>query len=426
MSLIYVQYADWIIPSNPYSYIVCGILELMKILFIADGRSPTTLSWLRYWIETSHTVHLISTFPCDIPPGLASFHLLPVAFGTMAGKQMRNNSGVKYRSSKLDSLRGFLLHLRYYLGPLSLPIYQARFRSLVAEIQPDLVHALRIPFEGMLSVITPPGIPLVISTWGNDITLHARGSFFMAGLTRGVLNRADGLITDTQRDIQLGIKWGFQSGRPTLIVPGSGGIRLDEIEMRSFADELPEELPDGPIIVNPRGQRPGSLRQDVFFQAIPEVLNKVPKAVFVCPSLRGDKESELQVDKLGIRSNTKLWPRLSQAQLWRLFQKSQIFVSPSIHDGTPNSMLETMACGCFPVVGDIDSMHEWVQPGINGFLVDATNAHSIADAILQAINQPALRTKAAKYNAVLIAERAAYLPNMARVEKFYKEVRSNL
>ena len=146
----------------------------MKILFIADGRSPTTLSWLRYWIETSHTVHLISTFPCDIPPGLASFHLLPVAFGTMAGKQMRNNSGVKYRSSKLDSLRGFLLHLRYYLGPLSLPIYQARFRSLVAEIQPDLVHALRIPFEGMLSVITPPGIPLVISTWGNEITLHAR------------------------------------------------------------------------------------------------------------------------------------------------------------------------------------------------------------------------------------------------------------
>ncbi|MGD0879560.1 MAG: glycosyltransferase family 4 protein [Anaerolineales bacterium] len=398
----------------------------MKILFIADGRSPTTRSWLRYWIETGHSVHLISTFPCDIPPGLFSFHVLPVAFGTMAGNQMRNYSGVENGSGKLDSLRGFLRHLRYYLGPLSLPIYQVRYRSLVAEIQPELVHALRIPFEGMLSVVTPHGIPLVISTWGNDITLHARGSFFMASLTRGVLNRADGLITDTQRDIQLGIKWGFKSGQPTLIVPGSGGIRLDEIGINPVNDELPEELPNEPVIVNPRGQRPGSLRQDVFFQAIPEVLIKVPKAVFVCPSMRGDKESELQVDKLGIRSNTKLWPRLSQAQLWRLFQKSQIFVSPSIHDGTPNSMLETMACGCFPIVGDIESMHEWVQPGINGLLVDATDAHSIADAILQAINKPVLRIKAAKYNAVLIAERAAYLPNMARVERFYKEVRSNI
>jgi len=58
-----------------------------------------------------------------------------------------------------------------------------------------------------------------------------------------------------------------------------------------------------------------------------------------------------------------------------------------------------MACGCFPVVGDIESMREWVQPGINGLLVDATVAHSIAAAIVQAISQPALRTKAAEYNA---------------------------
>ena len=65
--------------------------------------------------------------------------------------------------------------------------------------------------------------------------------------------------------------------------------------------------------------------------------------------------------------------------------------------GLPTRLLETMACGCFPVVGDIESMREWVQPGINGLLVDATDAHSIADAIVQAISQPALRTKAAKY-----------------------------
>jgi glycosyltransferase involved in cell wall biosynthesis len=413
------------ISCNTNSNNVCGILQLMKILFIADGRSPTTLSWLRFWIETEHNVHLISTFRCDLLPGLASFHILPVAFGGIAGGQVRNSLGGVNGSRKIGPLRGFLRRLRYYLGPISLPFYQARFRSLVAEIKPDLVHALRIPFEGMLSIATPSGIPLVVSTWGNDITLHAHGSFLMDHLTRGVLNRADGLITDTQRDIHLGIEWGFESGKPILTVPGSGGIRLDEIGSDSFIEELPEELPDAPVIVNPRGQRPGSLRQDVFFQAIPEVLQKFPQAVFICPSLRGDKESERQVDRLGIRTNTKLWPRLNQAQLWRLFKKSQIFVSPSIHDGTPNSLLETMACGCFPIVGDIESMREWVQSGINGLLVDATDAHSIAVAILQAISQPALRTKAAKYNAMLIAERAAFLPNMGRVERFYQEVRSN-
>jgi glycosyltransferase involved in cell wall biosynthesis len=419
------QSTKWSISSNTNSLQVCGILHLMKILFVADGRSPTALSWLRYWIETGHKVHLISTFPCDLLAGLASLNILPVAFGGMAGGQVRNTGDTLSRPGLAGSLRSLLRLLRYFLGPLSLPFYQARFRILVAEVQPDLVHALRIPFEGMLSAATPLGIPLVVSTWGNDITLHAHGSLLMARLTRHVLNRADGLITDTQRDIRLGYEWGFESGKPTLIVPGSGGIRLDEIEAGSRSEKLPEELPDAPIIVNPRGQRPGSLRQDVFFQAIPMVLSKIPQAVFVCPSLKGDNESERLVDALGVRLNTKLWPRLGQAQLWRLFQKSQIFVSPSVHDGTPNSLLETMACGCFPVVGNIESMREWVQSGINGLLVDATDARSIADAIVQAISQPSLRTDAAKYNATLIAERATYIPNMARVEKFYKSVRLN-
>ncbi len=293
---------------------------------------------------------------------------------------------------------------------------------MIAEIRPELVHALRIPFEGMLSAATPLGIPLVVSIWGNDITLHARGSFIMARLTRQILNRADGLIADTRRDIRLGREWGFESGKPALVVPGSGGIRLNEIEADLGLEKLPEELPDVPIIVNPRGQRPGSLRQDIFFRAIPLVLAKIPQAVFVCPSLRWDVESEHLVDVLGVRANTKLWPRLSQAQLWSLFKKAQVFVSPSLHDGTPNSLLETMACGCFPVVGNIELMREWVQAGVNGMLVDATDAYSIADAIVRAINQPALRTEAAKLNAAQLAERADYEANMERVEELYKSV----
>ncbi|MGA2490034.1 MAG: glycosyltransferase family 4 protein [Anaerolineales bacterium] len=394
----------------------------MRILFVADGRSPIALNWLRYWPEAGHSVHLISTFPCDPPAGLDSFHVLPVAFGRMAGSQVRNTVESLRRLSLVGSLRGLLLPLRYYLGPLSLPFYQALFQDVVTEIQPDLVHALRIPFEGMLAVTTPAGIPLVVSTWGNDLTLHAHGSVLMAHLTRRVLHRADGLITDTKRDIRLGQEWGFNLEKPTLIVPGSGGIRLDEVAVGSESEKLPEELPDVPIIVNPRGQRPGSLRQDIFFQAIPLVLEKISQAVFVCPSLKGDFESERWVDTLGIRSKTKLWPRLNQAQLWRLFQKSQIYVSPSIHDGTPNSLLETMALGCFPIVGNIESMREWVQTGVNGLLVDATDVHSIADAIVQAIKQPALRTEAAKFNATLIAERAAYEPNMEGVEEFYGRI----
>jgi glycosyltransferase involved in cell wall biosynthesis len=391
----------------------------MRLLFVADGRSPTSLSWLRYWIETGHQTHLLSTFPCDPPLGLASFNILPVAFSGMDRSNNNNRMGLLRTRGFVSRFRSLLLLLRYVLGPLSLPAYQTHFRTLVEEIRPDLVHALRIPFEGMLAAVTPTDIPMVVSIWGNDLTLHARGSILMARLTRRTLRRADGLIADTTRDIRLGHDWDFATDRPTLVVPGGGGIRLDEIEADSRSVTLPEELPDVQIVVNPRGQRPGSLRQDVFFQSIPMVLERFPQTLFICPPLGGDKESEHWVESLGIWSNTKLWPHLNQEQLWALFKKARVFVSPSLHDGTPNSLLEAMACGCFPVVGNIDSMKEWVSPGVNGLLVDATSPRALADGIIAALDNPSLCAAARNENARIIAERAVYKRCMAMTEAFY-------
>jgi glycosyltransferase involved in cell wall biosynthesis len=62
-------------------------------------------------------------------------------------------------------------------------------------------------------------------------------------------------------------------------------------------------------------------------------------------------------------------------------------VSPNIHDGTPNSLLEGIACGCFPIAGDLESIREWITHGKNGLLVDPNNAQSIADAILIALER---------------------------------------
>lgn len=301
-----------------------------------------------------------------------------------------------------------------------MPVYQAQYRTLVESIQPDLVHALRIPFEGMLAAATPPGIPLLVSIWGNDLTLHARGSLPMRQLTRRTLLRCQGLFADTSRDIQLAQDWGFSANGTSMVVPGAGGIHLDEISSISNWESQPEELSEGPIVVNSRGQRPGSIRQDIFIRSIPLVLKKIPQVQFVCPLLKGDPECEQLVGNLGIRSNVKLWPQLSQKQLWSLYKRSTLFVSPSLHDGTPNSLLEAMACGCFPVVGNIESMKEWINPGINGMLVDAKSPEALADAIVSALNDPILIGEAKNKNAQIIATRAEYRQCMAKSEAFYK------
>jgi glycosyltransferase involved in cell wall biosynthesis len=413
-------YTNWRNSSNNSPrFLAAGLwyIGLMRLLFVADGRSPTTLSWLRYWVAGGHEIHLVSTFPCEMPPGLASLRLIPAAFGGMAGE-----GTAARRRGVVSRLRALLRPLRYVLGPLSLPPHQEQFRRLVDSLRPDLVHALRIPFEGMLACVTPPEIPLIISIWGNDLTLHARGSPLMAALTRRVLRRANGLLADTRRDIRLAGEWGLRADAPTLVAPGAGGIRLDEIAAGSRSAPLPEELPDAPLVVNPRGHRPGSLRQDVFFRAIPRVLERIPQAHFICPPLRGDLQAEGWVSALGIAACTRLWPKLEQAQLWALMRRAQVFVSPSVHDGTPNSLLEAMACGCLPVAGNIESMREWITDGVNGLLVDASDERALADAMARGLNDAALQSRAARMNAALVAERADYTRTMGRVSEFYESL----
>ena len=55
----------------------------MRILFVADGRSPIALNWITYFVERGHQVHLASTFSCTPELGLASLHNVPVAFSSL-------------------------------------------------------------------------------------------------------------------------------------------------------------------------------------------------------------------------------------------------------------------------------------------------------------------------------------------------------
>jgi glycosyltransferase involved in cell wall biosynthesis len=102
-----------------------------------------------------------------------------------------------------------------------------------------------------------------------------------------------------------------------------------------------------------------------------------------------------------------------------LFRQADIAVSPSEHDGTPNTLLEAMACGCLPIAGDIESLREWITPGENGLLFDPDDPHALARSIVQGIEDADLRANAAKENARLIEDRAEYRTSMAKVERFY-------
>ena len=392
----------------------------MKLLFVADSRSPIALNWIAHFAHRSHEVHLVSMYPGHPDLHLASYHTIPVAFSGAVGESKSQDAGgigaAKARLLRFLAPPRIRTWLRQRFIPLSLPKAALQLRTLIHELEPDLIHAMRVPYEGMLASLALPdenGPPLLISIWGNDFTLHAPSTQKMTALTYHALKRADALHTDCYRDQRLATAWGFNAKKPGVVIPGSGGVQLDLF--------YPKEEVLDPVVINPRGLR-AYVRNDTFFQAIPMVLSRHPQSRFVCPAMEGQPEAERWVKTLGLESAVQLLPRQPRKEMAALFQNAQVVVSPSTHDGTPNTLLEAMACGCFPVVGDIESLREWITPGVNGLLVDPTDPKGLADAICEGLQNPHLRARSKERNAHIIAERADYRRVMASAEAFYDTI----
>lgn len=406
----------------------------MRILFVADGRSLNTRGWLNALSEADQDIHLVSTYAHPDLPFIASQTVLPIAFSRLA-RPGRSKVESNRRASTAPSadqsprsiarLRPLLMRIRYVLGPLSLRFHLKRLIRIIDQVNPDLLHALRIPFEGMFARYAAQKLPVVVSIWGNDLTLHANGSFFMRTHTRQTLLMCAGLIADAGRDIELARQWGLPDDTPTTVLPGAGGIPTDvySLASSSIADVLNSPIQDdAPVILNPRGFRTGSVRNDIFFQAIPIVLAEIPDAVFLCPAMADEPEAADWVQRLGIQAHVQLLPKIPHERMVDVYKRAQITVSISEHDGTPNSMLEAMASGSYPVVGDIASVREWVTHNQNGLLVDPADPGELAQALINALRDRSARDHAAEQNKEIINTRADQAIVIQKALRFYRGV----
>jgi glycosyltransferase involved in cell wall biosynthesis len=406
----------------------------MRLLYIADGRSAITQGWMKYFIDRGHEVHLASTFPCENIDGLTSMAVIPVALGGLyqqAGEMEKVSRGV-LREVIPVTLR---TRIRQLMSPFSFSRAAQALVDIIQQIQPELIHAMRIPFEGMIATEAIEQLrskaepasktPLLVSVWGNDFTLHAKSTRRLTRTTQRVLQVCDGLHTDCQRDQRLAKEWGFDDAKPHVILPGGGGVRMELFHPREDDQETigrgSEEEPHATSIINPRGFR-AYVRNDTFFRAIPMVLERIKDVRFICPGMRDEGQAQKWVSQLGIAGKVELLPAQGRMQMAELFRQAAMSVSITTHDGTPNSLLEAMACGCFPIVGEVESLGEWITPGVNGLMVDPGDSKALAEAIIKALAEPELRKKAREMNLALVKERGEYGTCMEQAEAFYRRL----
>jgi glycosyltransferase involved in cell wall biosynthesis len=420
-----------------------------RLCFVVDFRSPHARNWIEAVAAAGDEVHVVSTYAASGSPAIASLTIIPVGFGFAAANPVLRRyvaatggagfpPGTTHRPGD-DSLgwglgvtiiRRVALRLRplgdWVFGPFDVMRQRERLRKAILELKPDLVHAMRLPYEGFLAAeaMRDVPIPLLLSTWGSDLMHFAERYPFVAVLTRRALRRADAMHSDCARDVRLARKWGFSESKIATVLPGGGGIRREVFHQgRESAETYAKwNIPMGrQVVFNPRNFRPNMVRTEESFKAAGILQQEQSDAIFLWAGMEDHPLAVAWRDRLPNPDAVRLLPSLTQREMAELYRIAHVTVSPSVSDGMPNSLLEAMACGSLPVAGELDSVKEWISDGVNGLLCNAREPRSIADAVSRGLRDDALRERAAKHNVELVERRAEANTVMAAASRLYEE-----
>lgn len=355
---------------------------MMKILIYADTQTVYVRDWsnllssnkdisIMLVCSTTDEIILPHEFPIRRHSSNVSFkksdQLLVVV------KKIRKYVLARHNSNWFESLlTGYRL--------LTLKKYARKLQKHIDAYQPDIIHAMRIPYEGIIASYCTTKKPIVLSIWGNDLTLHAASGGKKAEHIKYAIKRASAIHADAKRDIELlWSKYNFDQNKPYLVVPASGG--LDTKNLRTDISKQQAKIkigfmPDTTIVCNPRGFR-SYIDTELYVQTCESLLKYTDNVVFMMVGAdSGMKNWKYSEDASNNNARLIATSSLDIDRFRLLLRAIDIFVSPSYYDGMPVSLLEGMGSGVFPVLSDIDSVAGFVRHDRQGrlFKIDAPDA----------------------------------------------------
>lgn len=134
-----------------------------------------------------------------------------------------------------------------------------------------------------------------------------------------------------------------------------------------------------------------------------------------------DLTRELQIENKVIFTG-----RISNTELPKLLQQSNIYISMPITEGVSASLFEAMACNCYPVVSDIAGNQSWITHRKNGQLIKIDNIEMLAEELIWSFENPESRNQAILQNKKFVEENANYDVNMKVISEKYHELLDSL
>ena len=224
------------------------------------------------------------------------------------------------------------------------------------------------------------GIPYIVSLRGGDVPGFRPYDFgtyhrMVGPLLRRIWRRARAVVANSKGLRDLGQV--FEPNTPIKIIPNGVNVeRFNPIE-RTWN---PGRMLFVGRIVYQKGL-------DILFQALSGLLDLDWELTLV-----GDGNQrpilEEQARSLGMLDRIHFTGWLTGDAVVQQYQRANMYVASSRHEGMSNVVLEAMASGLPVVASNIAGNEELVTPGINGFLVPSGDARALTNSLREILSNP--------------------------------------
>lgn len=372
----------------------------MRICYLADGRYIHTRRWMSFFRNRGHEMHLVSFNPME-PEHVREVERLGIVYQGQVGAfhlkrfwlTARDLSWLArlLRRERIDLLHCHFLGANAWLGALS------RFRPLVLTVMGG-------------GDVCGPG-------W------HPRGLRERV-LTPHALRRAD-LVTSWSKVMAEAVRPFCRPGTPIEVI--HGGVDLGRFHPGPDPAHLREKLglPVGArVVFSPRLMRP--LSNITQIAAAAELISREEPDIyflFAGPAVQWEEAYEAEVRKaLGAAAERARFIRgIPHDEMADYHRLADVTVSVPSTDGTPMTVLESMACGTPVVVGDIpDYDARYFEPGKTALAAKVGDPHSLAEALLRLLREPALAAGLSAEARRRVESNGSYEAQMSRMEQLYR------
>ncbi|WP_339895261.1 glycosyltransferase family 4 protein [uncultured Algibacter sp.] len=294
------------------------------------------------------------------------------------------------------------------------------FEEFIKDIKPDVVHSfvMYVSCVPILSVMQKyPNIKWIYSSWGSDLFHYQTEKKYLEGMQK-TLPYIDYLFTDCKRDYQIAKTHGF-NGEFLGAFPGGGGYPISDYE----AFNTPFENRKTILI---KGYQHKFGRCNVVLDAIKNLKDELSNFDIVIFSENYEVKKHVEITGLSTWENLSCTGKLTHKDLLKLMGQSYMYIGNSISDGMPNTLLEAIIMGAYPMQSNPgNATSEIINDGQNGTLIiDSHDVNEIESKIKHAIHNPSLIENAFNLNREL-RDKLEYSTIKKGVLEKYSEIENN-